>query len=96
MSMLRDAMRAAKSTDPKKVAFALEGMKLTASVGTLEMRASDHQLQSPIYLGVWAKQGTRGVRLDAESTGYGFRTEAVWDAQWGRQPTTCQMKRPAR
>lgn len=94
MQMLRTAMREAKSTEPKKVAFALEGMKYKSPVGDVEMRKSDHQLEAPLFLGLWAKQGTKGVKYDAEGTGYGFRSEVVWDAYVSAQPTSCQMKRP--
>jgi branched-chain amino acid transport system substrate-binding protein len=92
--MLQTAMRAAGSTDPKKVAFALEGLKYKSPVGEIEMRKTDHQLQAPLFLGVWAKQGSKGVKYDAENTGYGFRSEVVWDAYVSSQPTSCQMKRP--
>ena len=95
MNMLQAAMRAAKSTDPKAVAFALEGMKYKSPVGDVEMRKADHQLQAPLFLGVWAKQGSKGVKYDAENTGYGFRSEVVWDAYVSSQPTSCQMQRPA-
>lgn len=94
MSMLLNAMRQAKSTDAKKVAFALEGMKYNSPIGEIEMRKTDHQLQAPLYLGMWAKQGTKGVKYDAENTGYGFRSEAVWDSYVASQPTSCQMQRP--
>ena len=95
MHMLIEAMRKSKSTDPKKVAFALEGMRYKSPLGELEMRKTDHQLQAPLYLGIWAKQGSKGVKYDAENTGYGFRSEAVWDAYVASQPTSCQMVRPA-
>ena len=95
MNMLQAAMRAAKSTDPKAVAFALEGMKYKSPVGDVEMRKADHQLQAPLFLGVWAKQGSKGVKYDAENTGYGFRSEVVWDAYVSSQPTSSQMQRPA-
>jgi len=94
MNMLLAAMRQAKSTDAKKVAFALEGLKYKSPVGEVEMRKTDHQLQAPLYLGVWAKQGSKGVKYDAENTGYGFRSEVVWDAYISSQPTSCQMIRP--
>lgn len=94
MNMLRNAMRQAKSIDPKKVAYALEGMHYQSPLGEVEMRKTDHQLESPIYYGVWAKQGSRGVKYEAENTGYGFRSEVVWDAYVSAQPTSCQMKRP--
>ncbi|MEO8056889.1 MAG: branched-chain amino acid ABC transporter substrate-binding protein [Burkholderiales bacterium] len=95
MNMLQLAMRAAKSTDAKAVAFALEGMKYKSPVGDVEMRKADHQLQAPLFLGVWAKKGSKGVKYDAENTGYGFRSEVVWDSYVSSQPTSCQMQRPA-
>ena len=67
MQMLKAAMRTSKSTDPKKVAFALEGMKYKSPVGDVEMRKTDHQLQAPLFLGIWAKQGSKGVKFDAET-----------------------------
>jgi len=94
MHMLLNAMRQAKSAEPGKVAYALEGMKYASPAGDVEMRKTDHQLQAPIFLGVWAKQGSPGVKYDSENTGYGFRSEAVWDAYVSAQPTSCQMKRP--
>jgi len=95
MNMLLSAMRQAKTTDPKKVALVLEGMKYKSPIGDVEMRKTDHQLQAPLFLGVWAKQGSPGVKYDAENTGYGFRSEVVWDSYVSSQPTSCQMKRPA-
>jgi len=77
------------------VGFALEGMRYSSPLGELEMRKTDHQLQAPLYLGIWAKQGSKGVKYDAENTGYGFRSEVVWDAYVASQPTSCQMARPA-
>ena len=95
MNMLFQAIKQAKSTDPKKVAFTLEGMSYKSPLGEVKMRKTDHQLEAPLYLGIWAKQGSKGVKHDSENTGYGFRTEAVWDAYISSQPTSCQMKRPA-
>jgi len=95
MNMLFQAIKNAKSTDAKTVAFALEGLTYNSPVGEVKMRKTDHQLEAPLYLGIWAKQGSKGVKYDAENTGYGFRTEAVWDAYISSQPTSCQMKRPS-
>ena len=94
MQMLKAAMRAAQSTDTKKVAFALQGMKFKSPVGDVEMRKTDHPLQATLCLGVWAKQGSKGVKYDAEGTGYGCRSEVVWRSYVSAQPTSCQMKRP--
>jgi branched-chain amino acid transport system substrate-binding protein len=95
MNMLVEAMRKAKSTDAKQVAFALENMTYKSPIGEVKMRKTDHQLEAPLYLGIWAKQGSKGVKYDAENTGYGFRTEVVWDSYISAQPTSCQMKRPS-
>jgi branched-chain amino acid transport system substrate-binding protein len=95
MNMLFQAIKNAKSTDAKTVAFALEGLTYKSPLGEVKMRKIDHQLEAPLFLGMWAKQGSKGVKYDAENTGYGFRTEAVWDAYISSQPTSCQMKRPS-
>ena len=94
MHMLSAAMDKAQSIEPKKVAYALEGMKFKSPVGEIEMRKTDHQLLAPMFLGMWAKQGSKGVKYDAEKTGYGFRSEVVWDSYISAQPTSCQMNRP--
>lgn len=94
LSMLSAAIEKAKSIEPKKVAYALEGMTFKSPVGAVEMRKTDHQLLAPLFLGIWAKQGSRGVKYDAEKTGYGFRSEVVWDSYISAQPTSCQMARP--
>lgn len=94
MNMLSAAIKQAKSTEPKKVAYVLEGMKYKSPMGEVEMRKTDHQLQAPLFLGIWAKQGSKGVKYDAEHTGYGFRSEVVWDSYVSSQPTSCQMTRP--
>ena len=94
MNMLSTAVQKAKSSDTKAVAFALEGMKYQSPIGEIEMRKTDHQLLAPLYLGIWAKQGSKGVKYDAEKTGYGFRSEVVWDSYVSAQPTSCQMVRP--
>ena len=94
LSMLSQAIRKAKSAEPKKVAYALEGMSYKSPLGEVEMRKTDHQLLAPLFLGIWAKQGSKGVKYDAEKTGYGFRSEVVWDSFISAQPTSCQMSRP--
>jgi len=94
LSMLSAAVQKAKTSEPKKVAYALEGMSYKSPIGEVEMRKTDHQLLAPLFLGIWAKQGSKGVKYDAEKTGYGFRSEVVWDSYISAQPTSCQMARP--
>jgi branched-chain amino acid transport system substrate-binding protein len=94
IAMLGKAFKETKSTDPVKVAKALEGMKVQSLNGIVEMRASDHQLQQPLVIATWVKVNGKDVKYDQENTGYGWRTDAVLDADAAAQPTTCQMKRP--
>jgi branched-chain amino acid transport system substrate-binding protein len=94
IAMLSKAFKETNSTDPVKVAKALEGMKVQSLNGIVEMRASDHQLQQPLVIATWVKADGKEVKYDQEKTGYGWRTDAVLDADAAAQPTTCQMKRP--
>lgn len=94
IAMLGKAFVASGSTDPLKVALALEGMKVKSLNGEVEMRKSDHQAQQPLYIGTWARKNNTDVRFDQENTGYGWRTNQKIDAYVAAQPTSCQMKRP--
>ncbi|HEX2943915.1 MAG TPA: branched-chain amino acid ABC transporter substrate-binding protein [Rhodopila sp.] len=90
--MLRSAINKAGSTDPLKVALALEGMKTTDLAGQpVEMRKADHQLLMPYYAATF----TKDVKYDSEKTGLGWKTDYIATAQDLTLPTTCKMKRPA-
>jgi branched-chain amino acid transport system substrate-binding protein len=95
IAMLAKAFNDAKTTDPVKVAFAMEGMKLKSLNGEVEMRKADHQLQQPLYIATWVKVNGKDVKFDQENTGYGWRTDQKVDAFVAAQPTSCQMKRPS-
>lgn len=94
VEMLSKAIKDTKSTDPVKVAFALEGMKVNSLNGEVEMRKTDHQLQQPLYIATWTKVDGKTVRFDQENTGYGWKTDEKIDSYIAAQPTSCQMKRP--
>ena len=92
-SMLGEAMAKAKSTDPVKVAKAMEGMTVKTVTGDVTMRAADHQLQLPLYMVSWAKVDKQNP--DArEGTGNTWVGEKRYEAYVSSTPTTCQMKRP--
>jgi branched-chain amino acid transport system substrate-binding protein len=95
VTMLSKAIKEAKSTDPVKVAFALEGMKVKSLNGEVAMRKTDHQLQQPLYIATWTKTNNTDVKFDQENTGYGWKTDRKIDAYVAAQPTSCDMKRPA-
>jgi branched-chain amino acid transport system substrate-binding protein len=59
-----------------------------------KMRASDHQFQQPLVVGLMDRQGAPGVKFDVEGSGYGFRVIRALDAARAEQPTTCKMARP--
>ncbi|WP_414896365.1 branched-chain amino acid ABC transporter substrate-binding protein, partial [Roseateles sp.] len=54
-SLLGEAFVKAKSTDPVKVAAALEGLKVKSFNGDVEIRKADHQLQQTLFLTQWQK-----------------------------------------
>jgi branched-chain amino acid transport system substrate-binding protein len=94
-AMLSKAFKETKSTDPVKVAFAMEGMKVQSLNGEIEMRKTDHQLQQPLYIATWSKTNDNDVRFDQENTGFGWKTDKKIDTYVASQPTSCQMKRPS-
>ena len=94
IEMLVKALEAAKSSDPQKVALALEGMKFQSFTGEVAMRADNHQILQPMYISTFTKAGSSGVKYDMERTGLGFRSEGRIEAKETMMPTTCKMQRP--
>ena len=94
IAFLAKAFKETKSTDPVKVAHALEGMKVESLNGEVEMRKSDHQALQPLYIAKWVKLDGKTVKYDQEKTGYGWKTEALLPTYLATQPTSCQMQRP--
>ena len=92
---LGTAMAKAKSTDPVKVAAALEGLKVNTFNGEVEMRKADHQLQQPLYMTVWQKAGGK-YPYSPENTGMTLVPVAEYPNYVSSTPTSCQMKRPTK
>ena len=88
------AMEKANSTDPNKVARALEDMRYDGGVGEVWMRPDDHQLVEPVFVASFTKAGKDGVKYDSDDTGYGWKTDMRIDAKENILPTTCKMERP--
>jgi branched-chain amino acid transport system substrate-binding protein len=95
VEMLVRAIEGARSTDAVAVARQLSGMRFTPTqgnpLGEVWMRADDHQLQAPLYVSVLDRVGSRGVALDVEGSGFGFRTERYVDAARVVRPHACRM-----
>jgi len=87
------AMAKAKSTDPVKVAAALEGLKVDSFNGEVEMRKADHQLQQPLYISVWQKADKK-YPYSPEGTGMTLAPLKEFPNYVSSTPTSCQMKRP--
>ena len=92
--MLGAAMAKAKSTDPVKVAAAMEGLKVKSFNGEVEMRKNDHQLQQPLYMSVWQKADGK-FPYSPEKTGMTLAPVAEYPNYVSSTPTSCQMKRPS-
>jgi branched-chain amino acid transport system substrate-binding protein len=91
---LGDAMAKAKSTDPVKVAAALEGITSQSVFnGEIQMRKTDHQLQQPLYLTVWGKTDKK-YNYSVENTGMTLVPVKEFPSYISSTPTSCQMKRP--
>ncbi|MFZ4624559.1 MAG: branched-chain amino acid ABC transporter substrate-binding protein [Rhodoferax sp.] len=91
---LVQALEAAGTLDSVAVGTQLARASVTFYAQTGSMRATDHQFQQPLVVGLMDRKGAAGVKFDVEGSGYGFRiikTIAAADAQ---QPTTCRMQMP--
>jgi branched-chain amino acid transport system substrate-binding protein len=89
------AMAKAKSTDPVKVAAALEGIKVQSFNGEVEMRKFDHQLQQPLYITVWQKADKK-FPYSPENTGMTLALVKEYPNYVSSTPTSCDMKRPSK
>lgn len=90
--MLAAAIDKAGSTDPLKVALALENAETRDIYGEPNvMRAADHQLLQPFYTALF----TKPVKYDSEGTGLGWKTQTKSTTEQLTFPTNCKMKRPS-
>lgn len=91
---LAQAIEKAGRTDTVAVAQALERVRLDFHGQQGQMRASDHQFQQPLVVGMMERQGAAGVKFDVEGSGYGFRVIRRISVAEAEMPTSCRMIRP--
>ena len=91
---LVQAIEQAGTLQPVAVAKQLEQARVTLAGQTGTMRASDHQFQQPLVVGVMERQGNAGVKFDVEGSGFGFRVVKTLTAAEAELPTRCNMQRP--
>ncbi|HEY5310156.1 MAG TPA: branched-chain amino acid ABC transporter substrate-binding protein, partial [Casimicrobiaceae bacterium] len=68
-----------------------EGLKITTTVGDVEMRADNHQILMPMFVSTFSEN----VKYDTEKTGLGFKTDVKINGKDMALPTTCKMQRPS-
>jgi branched-chain amino acid transport system substrate-binding protein len=90
---LAQAIEKAGSLDAARVAGALENVAVNFHGQRGAMRASDHQFQQQLVVGLMDRQGTPGVKFDVEGSGYGFRVIKTLQPAQAEMPTTCKMVR---
>lgn len=91
---ISDAMAKSKSTDPVKVAKALEGLRFEGFNGEAQIRATDHQSQLGLWISKWQKVDAKNS-YSLENTGYTFAPVKYLEPYIASTPTSCQMKRPS-
>jgi branched-chain amino acid transport system substrate-binding protein len=94
INLMGAAMAKAKSTDPVKVASALEGLEVKSFAGNVTMRKTDHQLQQSMFVTKWEKVSAK-YPYNVENTGYGFVPVKQMEPYVASTPTSCAMKRPS-
>ncbi|MGY8903912.1 MAG: branched-chain amino acid ABC transporter substrate-binding protein [Burkholderiales bacterium] len=91
--LLTEAAAKAKSTDPMKVAAAMEGLSFKGFNGDSQIRKSDHQMQQGLFISKWQKVDAKN-KYSVENTGYTFAPVKYLEPYISSTPTSCQMKRP--
>ncbi len=94
LEMLSSAVDQSKKTNAQSIAKGLEDQRIDLWGHKAWMRATDHQLQQPIVVGVMQKKSTDGLLYDVEGSGLGFKTILQLNSIQTEQVTTCQMQKP--
>jgi branched-chain amino acid transport system substrate-binding protein len=93
INLMSAAIAKAKSTDPVKVAAAMEGLAVKSFAGEVTMRKTDHQLQQSMFVTKWEKASQK-YPYSVENTGYTFAPVKQMEPYVASTPTSCAMKRP--
>ncbi|MGE0430204.1 MAG: branched-chain amino acid ABC transporter substrate-binding protein [Hydrogenophaga sp.] len=94
INLLSAAIAKAKSSNPVKVAAAMEGLSVKSFAGEVTMRKNDHQLQQSMFVTKWQKVDAKNP-YSVENTGFTFAPIKQMDPYVASTPTSCQMKRPS-
>lgn len=91
---LAQALTRAGQVQASAVAAQLEQADVSLAGQRGRMRATDHQFQQALRVGVMDRQGSPGVKFDVEGSGYGFRVIKTVLAERAELPARCTMQRP--
>mgnify|MGYP001168315619 FL=1 len=91
---LAQAIEKAGGVEAQAVATALENVHVEMGGQGGTMRATDHQFQQQLVVGVMGKRGAPGVKFDVEGSGYGFKVVKTLTAAQAELPTGCKMVKP--
>ncbi len=91
---LAQSIERAGNLEAVAVGTQMEQAKVSLSGQNGYMRATDHQFQQQLAVGLMDRQGTPGVKFDVEGSGYGFRVIRQISPTDAEMPTTCKMVRP--
>ena len=91
---LVQAIETSQSVSAISVAKALERVQIQKFGQRGFMRASDHQFQQSLVVGLMDHQGEPGVPFDVEGSSYGFRVIKTLSPEQAQLPSQCQMQKP--
>lgn len=94
LMLINEGILKAHSTDPVKVAAAMEGLTFQGFNGDMQVRRQDHQTQQAMFLLVMGKSSVKYPN-GLEGTDYTMIPEKRYDAHVASTPTSCQMARPS-
>jgi branched-chain amino acid transport system substrate-binding protein len=94
LMLLNEGIKKARSTDPVKVATAIEGLSFEGATGMMTMRKQDHQAQQNMYFLVMGKTSEK-YPTGLEGTDYTLVQEKYYTTDVASTSTICNMERPA-
>jgi branched-chain amino acid transport system substrate-binding protein len=91
MDMLNDAVLAAKSAEPHRIAPLLaQAQRKTMYGSSASMRAQDHQVLQDLVIASFGPLDAT-MKFDEEKTGWGWKTAGMVKAADTALPSTCRM-----
>ena len=92
--MLAGAIDKAGTDDPIAVGKAREGLTFPGPLGEVQMRASDHQIQTPLMVSSLSRDYKMPIMYKGNDFKIAFTTDGVISRADTTLPTTCNMQRP--